>query len=212
MVTKRIWIPMGDFRLEGEMHLPGGAPRLPSAVLGHPHPQYGGDMVNSVIQGVYEGLVERGRAVLRFNFRGIGRSGGRSGEGEAEDMEAAVDYLAKAAETGTRNVAVVGYSFGAVVACAVVAANPSIRACVAIAPPLSLADFLPLERCGRPVYAICGDNDAFCPVGAAEEWIERCGSPKGMAIVPGADHFFSGYEAAVAAQVELFLAETQGIE
>jgi alpha/beta superfamily hydrolase len=212
MVTKGIWIPMGDFRLEGDLHIPDGAPRLPSAVLGHPHPQYGGDMMNNVIQGVYDGLADRGRAVLRFNFRGIGQSGGRSGEGESEDMDAAVDYLAKAAGTAPRDVAIVGYSFGAVVGCAAVAANPSVRAFVAIAPPLAMADFSPLERCGRPVYAICGDSDAFCPVGGAEEWIERCGSPKGMAVVPGADHFFQGDETAVAAQVELFLAETQGVE
>jgi alpha/beta superfamily hydrolase len=206
-VRKTIWIPMGDFRLEGELHLPEGAPRLPAAVLGHPHPESGGDMMNNVVQGIFDGLAQRGRPVLRFNFRGVGRSGGRSGDGEAEDMDAAVEVLAKAAAIAPGHVAVVGYSFGAVIGCACVAADPVIGAYVGVAPPLALADLKALEQCARPVYLVCGDRDATCPIASAEELIERCEGPKGLAIVPGADHFFRGDEGAVAAQVELFLAE-----
>ncbi len=207
MVRKPVWIPMGDFRLEGELHIPGGDPVLPSAVIAHPHPQYGGDMHNNVVEGVFAGLSDRGRAVLRFNLRGVGRSGGLSGNGEAEDLEAAVDFLAKVIGASPRDVAVVGYSYGAVVASAAMGSGPSFRALVAIAPPLAFSDFSALETCGLPVYAICGDRDEFCDPASVEALIDRCPSPRGLAIVPGADHFFGGDEAAVAAQVELFLGE-----
>ncbi|MFQ5459013.1 MAG: alpha/beta fold hydrolase, partial [Myxococcota bacterium] len=168
MGTRQIRIPMGDFELEGELYLPDAKAPLPPAVLAHPHPQYGGDMRNNVLQGVFDGLSERGRAVLRFNFRGVGRSGGRSGGGEAEDLEAAADYLATAAGAAPRDVAVVGYSYGAAVGNAAIAAGPSFGAFVAIAPPLSMTDFSALETCGLPVYAICGDRDELCAQEAAE--------------------------------------------
>lgn len=207
MGRKSIWIPMGDFQLEGELSLPDGAPALPSAVVAHPHPQYGGNMFNNVVEGVFEGLLERGRAVLRFNFRGVGRSGGASGGGEPEDLAAAVDYLAKATGDPPGEIGVIGYSYGAAVSSAFLESKPALFAAVMIAPPLSMSGFESLERCGAPAYAICGDRDPFCPVEAAEALIERCASPKGLAVVAGADHFFQGDEAAVAAQVELFLQE-----
>jgi len=207
MPRNAIRIPMGDFQLEGELSLPGGEAAVPSAVIAHPHPDYGGDMFNNVVEGVFEGLAERGRAVLRFNFRGVGRSGGRAEGIEPEDLAAAVDYLAKATGGSPGEIGVVGYSYGAMVASALLETGPALFAAVLIAPPLALGSFEPLTRCGMPVYAICGDRDSFCPVDAAEALIERCASPKGLAVVPGADHFLLGDEAAVAAQVELFLQE-----
>lgn len=212
MAAKQIWIPMGDFQLEGELYVPDGKPRLPSAVLGHPHPAYGGDMDNNVIRILFDGLRERGRAVLRFNFRGVGKSGGSCGSDAVDDMEAAVDYLAKATGTRARDVAIVGYSYGAAVGCTAVASNASIGSFVGVAPPLAFADLSALKGCGRPVYLICADGDDYCPVPKAEELIEKCGSPKGLAIVPGADHFLRGVEEAVAAQVELFLTEANRLE
>jgi len=207
MTRKKIWIPMGDFRLEAEIHLPAGEPRVPAAVIAHPHPQYGGDMEDNVVVGVFEGLAARGRGVLRFNFRGVGRSGGTLGGGEAEDIEAAADVLAKAAGLGRREVAIVGYSFGAAMGAASVARGGEAAAWIGIAPPIAFADLSPLARCGRPVYLLCGDADDYCPVHLAEEIVARCAPPRGLAIVAGADHFLVGFEEAVAAQVELFLVE-----
>jgi alpha/beta superfamily hydrolase len=207
MMRKEIWVPMGDFRLEAELHLPEGDPRAPAAVIAHPHPQYGGDMDNNVVAGVFEGLAARGRGVLRFNFRGVGRSGGTLGEGEAEDIEAAVEVLAKAAGIARREVAIVGYSFGAAMGAASMARGGATAAWIGIAPPIAYADLSPLARCGRPVYLVCGDADDYCPARLAEDLVGRCDPPKGFAIVAGTDHFFAGFEEAVAAQVELFLVE-----
>ena len=207
VTRKKIWIPMGDFRLEGEIHLPEEAPRFPAAVIAHPHPQFGGDMENNVVVGVFEGLAARGRAALRFNFRGVGRSGGTLGEGEAEDIEAATEVLAKAAGRARRDIAIVGYSFGAAIGAACVARGAETAAWIGVAPPIAWADLSALARCGRPVYVVCGDGDEYCPTGLAEKLVRQCAAQKGLAIVVGADHFFGGYEEAVAAQVELFLVE-----
>jgi len=206
-MRRGIWIPMGDFRLEAEIHVPGGTPRAPGAVIAHPHPRYGGDMDNNVVRGLFEGLAERGRAVLRFNFRGVGKSGGSDGEGESEDIEAAREVVSKAAGLAPRDVAIAGYSFGAAMGAACVVGGAEAAAWIGIAPPLAFADLSALARCACPVYLICGDADDTCPVRLAEELIERCAPPKGLAIVPGADHFFQGFEQAVAAQAEFFLVE-----
>jgi alpha/beta superfamily hydrolase len=204
---RTIWIPMGDFRLEAEVHVPEGSSRAPAAVIAHPDPQYGGDMHNNVVAGIYEGLARRGRAVLRFNFRGVGRSGGTLGEGGAEDIEAAVEVLAKAACLAKRDVAIAGYSFGAAMAAACMGRGVDVAAWIGIAPPVAFTNLPGLARCGRPVYLLCGDADDYCPAALAEELLETCAPPKGLAIAPGADHSLRGFEEAVAAQVELFLVE-----
>ncbi len=62
-------------RLEGRYH-PAKEPNAPIALILHPHPQYGGTMNNKVVYNLFHAFVRRGFAVLRFNFRGVGRSQG----------------------------------------------------------------------------------------------------------------------------------------
>src|SRR3546814_20816159 len=61
----------------------------------HPHPQHGGTMNNKVIYAAYHAFARKGFSVLRFNFRGVGRSQGRfdRGEGELSDAASALDWL-----------------------------------------------------------------------------------------------------------------------
>src|SRR5438094_10616195 len=79
-------------------------------VICHPHPLYGGDMDNPVVVRVQEVCAELGLATLRFNFRGVGGSGGTHGGGVAEqdDARIALDVLAQA--TGEVPLAIAGYS------------------------------------------------------------------------------------------------------
>src|SRR5271157_2056289 len=81
--------------LEALLEEPDGrAPRL-AALVCHPHPLYGGSMHNKVVYRLARGLRRSGAVVLRFNFRGVGRSEGEHGNlaGEIEDARAALAFL-----------------------------------------------------------------------------------------------------------------------
>ena len=68
-------------RLEGRFHQ--SATRgAPIAIVLHPHPQFGGTMNNQIVYHLYYAFAERGFSVLRFNFRGVGRSQGAFDHGD----------------------------------------------------------------------------------------------------------------------------------
>ena len=103
-------------RLEGR-YQPGRSPTSPIALMLHPHPQHGGTMNNKVVYTLHHTFARRGFAVLRFNFRGVGRSQGSfdRGEGELSDAAAALDWL----QTYNPNAVacwIAGFSFGAWIA------------------------------------------------------------------------------------------------
>ncbi|MBT7484764.1 MAG: alpha/beta hydrolase, partial [Rhodospirillales bacterium] len=75
-------------RLEGRYHHSKVA-NAPIALLLHPHPQHGGTMNNKVVHTMFQTFVKRGFSVLRFNFRGVGRSQGRFDNGQGELSDAA---------------------------------------------------------------------------------------------------------------------------
>src|SRR6185295_10084603 len=81
--------------LEALLDEPASPPRA-AAVFAHPHPQFGGTMHTKVVYQGAKGLTRVGCAVLRFNFRGVGRSAGEFGRGRGEqlDFKAALDYVA----------------------------------------------------------------------------------------------------------------------
>src|SRR5260221_8239559 len=64
------------------------------AVIAHPHPLFGGTMDNKVVTTLARAFVESGAATFRFNFRGVGESGGAhdEGRGQTEDLLAGVDH------------------------------------------------------------------------------------------------------------------------
>src|ERR1700704_3524915 len=84
-------------RLEAILWTPSAATRPPlAAVVCHPHPLFGGTMHNKVVYQAAKSLDSLGLAVLRFNFRGVGKSAGTHdrGVGERDDVSAALDFLA----------------------------------------------------------------------------------------------------------------------
>src|SRR5204862_434551 len=69
-------------------------PGSPIAILLHPHPSFGGTMNNPIVHSLYYMFAQRGFSVLRFNFRGVGRSQGvfENGAGELADAGSAPDW------------------------------------------------------------------------------------------------------------------------
>jgi pimeloyl-ACP methyl ester carboxylesterase len=96
------------------------APGSTVAVICHPHPIFGGSMHNKVVHAAAEALAGLGMPVVRFNFRGVGRSAGRhdGGRGETDDLKVVLDDLA--ARFPGAPILAAGYSFGAWVALRVV--------------------------------------------------------------------------------------------
>jgi alpha/beta superfamily hydrolase len=47
-------------------------------VVCHPHPLFGGTMINKVVHTLARALQEQGLPTLRFNYRGVGQSEGNT--------------------------------------------------------------------------------------------------------------------------------------
>lgn len=187
-------IPAGDFTLEGEVRLREGAPGV---VLCHPHPAFGGRMDNLLLLTLDDALSAAGFSTLRFNFRGLGASGGTptGGEREHEDVRAAAAFLRARAS----RVALVGYSFGALMAMRALAEGEQAAAAAAIGLPTSIVGDHPdrlahVERAlGRelPWLLVHGDADPFCEPARIAGWTR--GRPEvRVDLLPGQGHFFEG--------------------
>jgi len=168
-------------------------PDTPSAgvVICHPHPLYGGDMDNPVVVRVQEVCAGLGLATLRFNFRGVGGSGGAhaGGVGEQDDARAALEALSRA--TGGAPTAIAGYSFGSRIAALVACGDPRIEGLALIAPPLAMYDFACVESVRTSTLVVAGTNDSYCPVPDFARFGARLPSAATVSI-EGADHFFFG--------------------
>jgi hypothetical protein len=191
-VEEAVRVPCDDFELEGRLSLP----RSPSlaVALCHPHPLMGGDLHSPPVAWVREALASRGAAVLRFNFRGTGASGGTHGGGvdELRDADAALSFLA--ARVPHARLALAGYSFGALVAARLAAAGTrgDLFALGLIAPPCAMTELPELAAAvfAGGVVAIAGDLDEFCPASELRAWAERGGVR--CEILRGEDHFLGG--------------------
>ena len=95
-MSEKLLIGNGDIQLEAELFNSTNS-RIPTALITHPHPQYGGNMHNNVISAVYGKFIKENISSLRFNFRGVGRSTGKysRGKGEINDVEIMIDFLIK---------------------------------------------------------------------------------------------------------------------
>jgi len=178
--------------LEAEWSTPANA--RATAVLCHPHPQYGGTMRSIVISALFEALPAHGIACLRFNFRGVENSEGTYGEGRDEpaDVLAALDAASASASTANGPLALIGWSFGGDIALGT--DDPRLGGWVGIAPPLRFRAAETYQATGRdprPKLLVLAAHDEFrAPTEIAAEtaaWISTR-----IEIVPGASHFFIG--------------------
>ncbi len=181
-------------RLEGRYHH-SQDPNAPLALILHPHPQFGGTMNNKVVFNLFSNFKERGFSVLRFNFRGVGRSQGDydQGIGELSDAAAALDWM----QTHNPNagpVWVAGFSFGAWIAMQLLMRRPEIEGFISVAPPANMYDFSFLAPCPSSGIIINGTRDMQVPQKDVLKLVEKLQAQKGITIhhseVAGADHFF----------------------
>jgi len=208
MSEENLFIAASGFELEAAVFVPPGGPSG-GAVICHPHPQYGGDMHNNVVSGVQRALAESGLATLRFNFRGVGRSGGSPAgpDGDQEDVALVVEHFRDIKEVDSDRVAIVGYSYGAMVGLAAGMIDPRIPALVAISPPIAAFRMEFISRIDHPLLTVSGDKDMFCPIKKLRSIL-----PKGaiLEIVDEADHLYWGFEGEAGQRVASFLKSKLG--
>jgi hypothetical protein len=182
-------------RLEGR-YQPGNSPNAPIALMLHPHPQHGGTMNNKVIYALFQSFQKQGFAVLRFNFRGVGRSQGKfdRGEGELSDAAAALDWL-QTINPNASQCWIAGFSFGAWISMQLLMRRPEISGFISVAPPANIYDFSFLAPCPSSGLMIQGDQDTIVPQESVTKLVNKLSHQRGIKIdykmVPGASHFFT---------------------
>jgi len=192
MNEERIFIQSVGIKLEGLQSIQKREASKFGIILCHPHPLYGGDMYNPVIEMASKVAQEEGISTLRFNFRGVGNSEGAYGEGigEMEDVKAAIKYFYSKLLDNNPYLILLGYSFGVRVGFPIAVHDDRIKGMVAIAPVVEFDDFEYLKGCKKEKLFIAGEDDPYCPPNKLKELFEKLDEPKRIFIIPGVDHFF----------------------
>ncbi len=224
----------GDHSLEGLFEESEHGRSWGGVVVAHPHPLYGGTMVQPVVYRVAKTCRERGLATLRFNFRGVGAStGSYNGRDEYLDVQAALAHLQQRLSVGPQGYAethpdraavpapvdapigLTGYSFGSVMAAFASGGSVPVDALALIAFPVAWQEQLPeafarLAAYRGPVLAICGEEDEIAPPESVERVLAGMGLDHRVEVLPGAGHLFEESRKEVGRLVADFMAEALG--
>lgn len=166
-------------------------PRV-AALVCHPHPLYGGTMLNKVVYRLARGLRRAGCVAMRFNFRGVGRSEGEHAHltGEVEDARAALAYLR--GRYPDLPFALSGFSFGSRVVSSLACELGDARFLMALGFAMRLGPVDYLTTCAVPKIFIHSTHDEFSPKRDFEKFFAGVGEPKQLAWIEATDHFFAG--------------------
>lgn len=203
------WIDGPAGRLDSRWHGPKTRLRLPVLLL-HPHPLFGGTMGSRLVYDLAASLSEAGHRVVRFDFRGIGRSDGRYAMGDGEAADAAAVWDALRMEAG-RDPAVVGYSFGGGVAARLATARTVPRlVLVGTQPRVYQSALAPIDDAPRTkaaAHLVVGDRDEYVSVAETEALAKAFRPHAAVTVVRGAAHFLEpSRNPDVVAAVRAFLA------
>ena len=184
-------------RLEAR-YMPAADPTAPLALILHPEPNRGGNMNNRVSLAMYKNFQDRGFHVMRFNFRGVGRSKGvyNNGEGELSDAATALDWI-EAQCPNARSCWIAGFSFGAWIGMQLMMRRPEVQGFVAVTPPAADKDFTFLAPCPSSGVILHGEADTVVPPEAVNRLVERIQTQRGVKIdlrfIDDANHFFTSH-------------------
>jgi uncharacterized protein len=181
-------------RIEGRYHH-SEQQNAPVALVLHPHPKHGGTMNNKVAYNIFHVFARSGFSVLRFNFRGVGRSEGvyDNGVGELADAATALDWL-QIQNPDAPSFWIGGFSFGAWLSMQLLMRRPELEGFIAISPPANMYDFSFLAPCPRSGMIIQGTMDSIVPEDSVQNLVNKLNNQKGISIdyrkMDGADHFY----------------------
>ena len=188
-MEEKVCFRSGDFELEG-LFESGRTAR--GVVITHPHPLYGGDMHNPVVDAIRRVYRMKGFATLRFNFRGAGESEGLhdNGVGEQVDVLAALSFLTG---SGFQPVDLAGYSFGAWVNALTLQRGGRTENLVMVSPPLAFIDFASIGRLPGLRLVVTGSRDEIAPPGVIQQMLTTWNPSAHFDIIDGSDHFYGRY-------------------
>ncbi|MGA9537162.1 MAG: alpha/beta hydrolase [Desulfobacterales bacterium] len=185
-MEEKVCLRSGDFELEG-LFESGLTAR--GVVITHPHPLYGGDMHNAVVDAIRRVYRMKGFATLRFNFRGAGESEGLhdNGVGEQVDVLAALSFLTG---SGFQPVDLAGYSFGAWVNALTLQGEGRTENLVMVSPPVAFVDFASIGRLPGLQLVVTGSRDEMAPPDAIRQMLPTWNPSARFDIIDGSDHFY----------------------
>lgn len=198
-----LFIPASVGQLEAILKEPAGEARGVALVC-HPHPLGGGTMHNKVVFRAAAGLVDAGLITLRFNFRGVGASGGEhDGAAEKQDVRDALDYLAE--NYPDQPITLAGFSFGTRIGSEVGMTDARVVRLISIGTPVDkYDDFDYLESLRKPILFVHGDRDEFGSVESLQRLVEKvsANTETELVIFENCGHFFDDHLSELRATVK----------
>jgi uncharacterized protein len=178
-----------------------------AVVFAHPHPQFGGTMHTKVVYQSSKALTRIGCAVLRFNFRGVGRSEGEfdNAMGELQDFRAAVDFMHQ--RYPDLAIWAAGMSFGSYVGLTDGAGDERVQVLLGVAVPVGRYDFTAVRESTKPKFFIHGERDDIAPLKDVRRLYAESAEPKELVVIDGADHLFDGKVSEVAEAIQDLLGD-----
>ena len=201
LAVKHIAGPVGQL----EIAISAQQALAPSAIalICHPHPLHGGSMHNKVVTTLERAFRELGCLCVRFNFRGVGQSGGEyaNGIGEGDDLAAVLAFVRAKLGAEAENVPLwlAGFSFGSFVSARMANELHAARL-LSIAPPVQSWDFNSIATPNMPWTIIQGDADEVVEAQAVDDFVASA-KPAPTLIKMAATHFFHGVLPELRAQV-----------
>ena len=184
-------------RIEGRYYK-SERPNAPVALILHPDPLFGGTMNNKVVYTLFSCFKDLGFSVLRFNFRGVGRSQGQfdNGIGELSDATIALDWLQNM-NPDAKQCWIAGYSFGSWIALQLLMRRPDINNFIAVTPPANEKDFSFLAPCPTSGLIIQGGRDEIVNPYMVEVMARRLNQQRHVeidfAMIEDGDHMYNDH-------------------
>jgi alpha/beta superfamily hydrolase len=160
------------------------------AVVCHPHPLHGGTLQNKVVFRLARAIRNAGSAVIRFNFRGAGKSEGEHdhGKGEQDDVRAVIAYAQE--RYPALPIIGAGFSFGSNVAIRVACQDGIFERFIAAGLPADRGGFEFLADCKTPKVFIHSTNDEHGSRENLQSVFDAAAGPKALQWIESKDHFF----------------------
>lgn len=171
------------------------------ALLCHPNPRFGGTMKNKVVTTMFHFARDEGMHVVRFNFRGTGKSEGEHdfAKGEIDDAMAVLQWISQ--KTPARKLWLGGFSFGGYVTARVAEqvlitphvwdlSDMELSRVVLMAPSVERNDASDVALPTKKTIQIYGDADEVISPSCMQQFADD--KQIQTFIVEGAGHFFHG--------------------